>query len=318
MREAASNEADTAEHPEAEALAAFADGGLAPEERAAVRAHLARCAECYEVFAETLRFQRELQPASREGVLPFPFRTAKSIGVWVPAAAAAALAVGIGFGVYGYMTAPPTANVAELTAPLEGKPGVAANLWQEQRFRGDGSEREEQLDRDSFHAGVLLVDLRLSLAANSPDASAILANSLVALAKNMTFSDQVTVDLYKKVRDELSDHRAEPRARLPAVAAGEHGFDDSLSEVYLPFGKWAEAGRLAALARQPEFFESRNNRRFLTWVEAKLPQDLAEADLPEYRKRVTLVLKMLQELQTVWDRGRFEKADFDLLAAKLD
>ena len=42
--------------PEAEQLAAYAEGGLSAEERRATERHLADCADCRAVLAETIAF----------------------------------------------------------------------------------------------------------------------------------------------------------------------------------------------------------------------------------------------------------------------
>ncbi|HUP24907.1 MAG TPA: zf-HC2 domain-containing protein, partial [Thermoanaerobaculia bacterium] len=52
-------------HPSPEALAAFVDGRLSGDPRDQVMAHLDRCRDCYEVFAETVRFQRQEEPRGR-------------------------------------------------------------------------------------------------------------------------------------------------------------------------------------------------------------------------------------------------------------
>lgn len=51
--------------PEPEVLGAFIDGRLSGEERRRVVVHLDSCADCYEVFSETVRFQGEEEPRGR-------------------------------------------------------------------------------------------------------------------------------------------------------------------------------------------------------------------------------------------------------------
>jgi len=48
-----------------EVLAAFLDGGLRPDERAHVQAHLVACDDCYALFSESARFLGEAVPVAR-------------------------------------------------------------------------------------------------------------------------------------------------------------------------------------------------------------------------------------------------------------
>jgi hypothetical protein len=76
------NEAPLDRHLEPEEVAAYVDGTATGEERAAVQAHLAACAECRAEVAEVSRIVRTL-PGAR--------RTARR--VWIPAVAAAVIAL---------------------------------------------------------------------------------------------------------------------------------------------------------------------------------------------------------------------------------
>jgi anti-sigma factor RsiW len=53
--------ASTSACPDANVLAAYIDGRLAPTARQEVDAHLADCDDCYEVSVETVRIHREVQ-----------------------------------------------------------------------------------------------------------------------------------------------------------------------------------------------------------------------------------------------------------------
>jgi CHAT domain-containing protein len=74
---------DVPRHPEAQVMAAFVDGTLAPNEIAAVAGHLRDCADCRTVVSETARFEREEESTAR------PRRNAW----WLAAAAAAIVAI---------------------------------------------------------------------------------------------------------------------------------------------------------------------------------------------------------------------------------
>lgn len=73
----------TARHPGDQTMAAFAEGRLAPDERAAVVAHVGECEECRFVLIESARFEREEQQIGRTSVT-YPW--------WLAAAAVVVLA----------------------------------------------------------------------------------------------------------------------------------------------------------------------------------------------------------------------------------
>jgi CHAT domain-containing protein/TolA-binding protein len=73
---------DVPRHPEAQVMAAFVDGTLAPNEIDAVASHLRDCTDCRTVVSETARFEREEESLAR----PRP-------NAWWLAAAAAIVAI---------------------------------------------------------------------------------------------------------------------------------------------------------------------------------------------------------------------------------
>ena len=83
------------ECPDAEQLAAFADGGLSPEQRTVVEAHVAACEDCYEALAEILAIVTALEtPAAPAlpGTVTVTTSNRRSI-VWIGGTLAAAAAV---------------------------------------------------------------------------------------------------------------------------------------------------------------------------------------------------------------------------------
>src|SRR5438067_5793611 len=74
---------DVPRHPEAQVMAAFVDGTLAPDEIAAVAGHLRDCADCRTVVSETARFEREEESVERP----------RSNAWWLAAAAAVIVAI---------------------------------------------------------------------------------------------------------------------------------------------------------------------------------------------------------------------------------
>lgn len=86
--------------PRAETIAALADGTLHGEEQRAAFSHIARCDDCYELFAEAVHFREEdeRRQAAAAGV---PVEAAAPNVVafhrrgWIPAAAAAIVTIGV-------------------------------------------------------------------------------------------------------------------------------------------------------------------------------------------------------------------------------
>jgi hypothetical protein len=80
--------------PDPERLAEYVDGTLGAGERAAVEEHLAGCADCREILAETSAFVRqEAAAASAPGARVLPFRRRWPVVAGAVAAAAAAVAL---------------------------------------------------------------------------------------------------------------------------------------------------------------------------------------------------------------------------------
>jgi len=89
---------DDARHPDAERLAEYADGVLDVEARAEIERHLADCAECRAVVAETMAFllANPATAASAPAPRVIPFRSRRWVtGVVAGLAAAAALVLGV-------------------------------------------------------------------------------------------------------------------------------------------------------------------------------------------------------------------------------
>lgn len=89
---------DDAGHPDAERLAEYADGVLEVEARADIERHLADCAECRAIVAETMAFLQANPATSASALSPrvIPFRSRRRVtGVVAGLAAAAALVLAV-------------------------------------------------------------------------------------------------------------------------------------------------------------------------------------------------------------------------------
>jgi CHAT domain-containing protein/tetratricopeptide (TPR) repeat protein len=111
-------------HPDPTLIAAHVDGRLAGDEAARMDEHLAGCPDCYDVFAETVRFtlaESEAatagQSAARPAPLPFLRRPSFRLAAGLSMAAALILALGLWFSRARFQGAP-TPLVAELAEAM--------------------------------------------------------------------------------------------------------------------------------------------------------------------------------------------------------
>jgi hypothetical protein len=267
-------------HPSPEALAAFVDGRLAGDERAEVVAHLDRCRDCYEVFAGTVRFQRQEEPRGR--VLR-PARFGAPQWVWWAAAAAAVLVVAIvvpvvweELGLGGRDGEGEVRLAAELASALEAG-GIGASLatWEGWLAGERGFASVLDRERASFRVGVRLMDLAAVARAGELGAAGPALADLADLLASAGAAEELEEEI-DAARKSLRGEDAEALGR--AAARLEAGAEGALDPFNLAFGKWAEAGRLAAASGQAELFRS---PAFTGFREV-----LGERELPEPVARV--------------------------------
>ncbi|HVT17207.1 MAG TPA: zf-HC2 domain-containing protein [Thermoanaerobaculia bacterium] len=265
--------------PSCEELAAFLDGKLSPEERAWGIEHLAGCESCYALFSEVVRFREESAAeakAEEEAARPSaPFEWRAGWRRWLPAALpwrpvvatalAAALLAAIGIPVYRYFTVVPELDSAGLLASLHGKEGQLTDKIRTSVLRGpdDRRDRDISIDSESFQLGVQLVDLRLAMEANDKVRTQETLQRIVAILQGSYFPPKESIRRYTSLRERVDS--TPPRTLLGEAAALERIVPEAgLDPPHLSFGKWAEAGRLAAAAEESRFFTSRETRQFLT------------------------------------------------------
>lgn len=290
--------------PTDEELAAFLDGTLTKAERARVTAHLADCESCYEIFAGTVHFLEDssLVEVAAAAVLPFVSKKeggGGGIRRWLPAAAAAVLVAGLGYGGYKELSAPPA--LTALVAPVAHRPGVAGKI-NVTRYRGEGGEDEDLLSlRPAFLVGARLVDLRLSLQAGDRAKASDLLRDMGNQLKKVSFLDE-EADRHIQEANALEQKATDEDLRRidASLPARERDFEEILPSSF-DFGKWTEAGRLAAETQAPGFFGWRNRwylRRFL-----KNKDDYEEG-----------VAGHLAEIEQIWDRGNLQPKDYQDLS----
>lgn len=305
--------------PTDEDLAAFLDGMLPAAERARITAHLADCETCYETFAGAVRFQQEASGMRGRDrtVLPFPFRKIEPHVrplQWVGYAAAAVLVVGVGFAGYRVFLAEPTMVVADLVRPLAGRPGLMDKL-DHPIFRGPQDGGGYLMGPPAFMVGVSLVDLQLYLELGQAKRAADILREMNGYLQQIPFGDENAQQCFKDAAalEGVGSVRINPQLVKAMLLRGiarawrskESELDETLPSTF-GFGKWSEAGRLAAAIRTPGFFESRNNRRFLH----KLLKDRTEIEEG--------TVSSLRDIGAVWDRDPFQEADYEAIAANFE
>lgn len=300
----------TPDHPDLEDLAAFIDGRLDTEECARIRAHLGRCEECYETFVETVRFERELGAAAREQPIPFPSdRRRWEPRRWMPAAslaAAAVLLLAVGLPVYRSLTSPTALAPDEIIASVrEEAPALLDQTWPPaQRGHGTNTPTDEE---QSFRMGVEVVNFQLALEAGERDRSRQAAARIGALLEETPLAGEELKSFYRGVFDTLGSESESPAQFLEAAAAhGKDGFEQQVTFLdlrHFELGKWAEAGRLAALAGKPELFSRRDTRRFLRRLRG---EERERIDDPQIQEDLDGIAEIL-------DRGELRDEDYRAL-----
>jgi hypothetical protein len=253
-------------------LAAYIDGHLGQAERRRIERHLGSCEDCYAVYAETVRFQLESEPAQEEEpaaatgegiVVPFPSKEdVKHPRWWYGIAALLVVGIGIG-GVYYALLAPPQPlSTAELAAPVQGKTGLGKELWRGPTYRGGEGLGDEPVDVAVFRLGVQLVNLQVSLEANQGEDSRDILLRILAILRDQLLVTHL-IEGYTDIKVAIEDGTP---AETFVEQASELALDTReafLENRSLHLGQWVEAGLLAAIAQEPSYFQDGDRRLFL-------------------------------------------------------
>lgn len=266
--------------PDPEVLAAFIDGRLSADERRRVVVHLDACADCYEVFGETVRFQGEEEPRGRVvGAGRFQRRR----WVWAAVAAAAAVILAILVAVPILRMEPERPVVA--TLPPGGAAGVSAEalvaaidvedgeaLAVALRPRGGLGFGNTRMDAESasFRVGIWVVGLRAAVRAGDEAAALDAALELAAALEASGTADDLERPLSR-----VTEAAREGRLGEVDEAAGafEARAGEELARSPFALGKWTEAGRLAAAVGARGYFGSA--------AFAAAREEIAEGEPPE-------------------------------------
>ncbi len=206
-----------------EEVAAFAEGRLRGAERERLIAHLAGCADCREVLAETVETAEELEAAERPAKIAHCGRAQRPpraipLGE-APGAAAATIAV-VGAVVVSQLKAtrsPPSPD--EWLAEMPAAASLAPHVWGGVRMRGGDDPGE--MFQQSTELGALLVDVRVTNAAGDVKTGSEVLTRMAAIVEDAGFMGEDDVlDVAGHCR---RDRRRAPQDFARREAAGDRG-----------------------------------------------------------------------------------------------
>ncbi|HEV7666950.1 MAG TPA: zf-HC2 domain-containing protein [Thermoanaerobaculia bacterium] len=296
-------------HPQLEAIAAFIESRLGPPEREEVAGHLDHCAECYEIYTESVRFQsdeRAREEAEEKGkVLPFGRKAGWSVMRPAWQALAAVLVVGVGLSVWWHLRPLPPVDFASLTAPLANPGPLARELEPFDAQRGVEQEAIVLHDVVAFQAGATLVNLSVAIEGGDEQQISDFAQCLGVLFTYANFPSPEDQAAVEKARDRLQQASVPKPERLTALRTLEGAFrrdNDHEPDLHIfELGARGEAGRLAALGPRDAFFSEGANERFFDRIP---PPDRAGAE------------KAIDEIRSAWPDGPLSAAAGKKLAAR--
>lgn len=284
------------EHPTEEILAAMVDGRLTGKERREVVEHLDACPDCYEVFAETVRFQEEDAPRGR--VVPAAGRWGtRRYRIAAAAAAAAALVVAIALATLWVDVDEPggaPAVVADLpaagalVAALADPRAAAGRLPTPSSVLGFAPGAREL----AFRAGTALSDLYAAAAAHDGPGAEEASSELSDLAAGVPGAGEPLAAVRSALDSRSWSDLAAATRRLEAALAAAPEPD------HLLLGSWAATGYRAATSEDVAFFSSSAFRNTLADLEAGGALDRPAAD----------------RIRELTDDGRAAPADLPALA----
>jgi hypothetical protein len=239
-----------------EELAAYADGRLDGERRAAVEARLARDEELYEMLVEAERFREEEEAGEASEQESRVFRLARpSRSQWLAVAAAAVVVIMVRILFLASNVGVATFQVADLAQELAAGTDLDARFgagWVDDTPWTSWRGPEES---DALRLGARMVALDAALRASDRDAASI----LVARIRE-SLPPGTTRRTYGDLGERLAE--ADRGELLELAGRAEAYLAEDLASPFFDLGRWAEAGRLAALAgdvevlRRPAFRET--------------------------------------------------------------
>lgn len=287
------------------------DGRLPNAERAEVTAHIADCADCLALVADTSEALRDLEPA-KEAVRRFPFERRPAFRHVAPWAVAAALFVAVCLPAYlVFRRPPPRMVVADLVGSLPDKARLSDRIWK--WTPRSGNLETPGYEAGAFQLGARLVDFQLSVQGRRRDEAKVAALRIHrVLDRSLGYEEEARhfdrVNTALEGGAPLSEYRHLVDQVTPA-------FEEGFSHLFMDFGKWTAAGRLSALARDSTFFERQENRQFLKL----LLEDPARLEHDSQPVAIEVEVRdVLDEVARRWDAGELTLDEYDKVASSLE
>jgi hypothetical protein len=265
-------------------IAAFLDGRLAGPERERFVAHAADCRHCSELLAESARALSASQTGSAAAPLAFPSRPARTRAwTW---AAAAALAAAAGLGIAVRHPAVSTSAGHAVVASYRDPARVVAALRSAPIDRGGALAFDDTDSGTAFWFGVVSVDAEAALQAGDLAAAEAAARRSPPLGRWLRTA-RVSPTLIRRALGAVEVEMDE----VPGAAAAA------------AWGRWAEAGRLAAAAGDAEFLRGlRSSRPPGSLEDAAADRVLAEIDAGLARITDDSGVASLRDLERAFER----------------
>lgn len=316
-----------------EDLAAFAEGRLRGAEREQVITHLAGCADCREVLAESMETADQL--AAEDGEAPIlDFRPAaggarSSRFAWPARAAAlaAAAVVAVGAAVIWQAQArrspPDRGEWLAAMSPAE----LAPHVWGGVVLRGGEGEPAEQA-RSSTEIGALLVDVDVALAAGDGERASDFLRRVATLCEDAGWMEECVTELRAIAESaDAATMKAELAAFVPQL---ERDLRERFDGFFLDLGTFLDEAQLAARSGRADFLDTPRARRYLDWVLSqdrpaladtfldRLQAGSADAFRVDREVRQAMLLPVRDELVVLGDSQRDPATRADAAQQALD
>ena len=264
---------------DAEQIAAFVDRRLPEEERQAFLERLDQDEAFYQVFVDTVRFREQAEEKTGT-VIDHPVVRWVQRRWAVPGALAALLGLAVVTPLLFFGGRP--LSGAKLARSLVGSGGLddLSDDWFEQDWsRTRGISRIGKEADKAFRLGVRIVDLDVALRLDRSSDATTLTYRIEALL-NQVETAEILKDFYLEVRGVVEEESDLTRAlRLTGstdALLGQHFME---LEYAYDFGKWAEAGKLAARSDNRSLLRSRVFRRTLEELRGHDWEDVVAGNL---------------------------------------
>jgi hypothetical protein len=192
-------------------------------------------------------------------VIPFPSRP---IFRWVSSIAAALAVVALGVPLYQQYYTMPQISSAQLVSAAVSENAVEDRFWSDLVTRGGGPGQDagSSINPHEVLLGSHALNLHLSLRRGDQERA---LNDLAGISDHIGQIGLLPAqaEVYSRIQNQIADGK--PARQFLREAEQVEASLPVEDDPYFAFGKWVEAGRLAALAGRPEFFQAPENRKFL-------------------------------------------------------